>query len=348
MMVMPLGPYYAEALGISTAHLGLVAGSYTAAAARSPASSPRASSIASIGARRSGSRCSAWSRARRRARSRRVSAIAGGRACHRGRVRRPGHVDRAVDRRGRRSAGAARARDRRRDGGVLGRVGPGRADGPAPGDRGGWRLPVHRRRRDGRRRRHAGAAEDAVPAWPHRRRDGRRPRGPTLSALLGGRNDPARARDERARHADGVSRRAQHRAAPAAEPRLSRAIASTSATWSAAPPASSSCASRGTASTAMAPRACRSSGHVVLIGVLYFAFIAPGAIGTAGVLVRVRAVHGRHVDAQRQHELAVDAGAARRSARRLHVVAVDGATRLVGDGRVRLVAPACTRRRAGG
>ena len=33
MMVMPLGPYYAEALGISTAHLGLVAGSYTAAAA---------------------------------------------------------------------------------------------------------------------------------------------------------------------------------------------------------------------------------------------------------------------------------------------------------------------------
>jgi predicted MFS family arabinose efflux permease len=33
MMVMPLGPYYAGALGISTAHLGQIAGSYTAAAA---------------------------------------------------------------------------------------------------------------------------------------------------------------------------------------------------------------------------------------------------------------------------------------------------------------------------
>src|SRR5204862_259169 len=33
MMVMPLGPYYAQALGISTAHLGQIAGSYTAAAA---------------------------------------------------------------------------------------------------------------------------------------------------------------------------------------------------------------------------------------------------------------------------------------------------------------------------
>jgi predicted MFS family arabinose efflux permease len=33
MMVMPLGPDYARALGISTAHIGLIAGSYTAAAA---------------------------------------------------------------------------------------------------------------------------------------------------------------------------------------------------------------------------------------------------------------------------------------------------------------------------
>ena len=33
MMVMPLGPNYARALGISTAPIGLVAGSYTAAAA---------------------------------------------------------------------------------------------------------------------------------------------------------------------------------------------------------------------------------------------------------------------------------------------------------------------------
>jgi predicted MFS family arabinose efflux permease len=33
MMVMPLGPDYAKALGISTAHLGQIAGSYTAAAA---------------------------------------------------------------------------------------------------------------------------------------------------------------------------------------------------------------------------------------------------------------------------------------------------------------------------
>jgi len=33
MMVMPLGPYYAGALGISTAHLGVIAGSYAAAAA---------------------------------------------------------------------------------------------------------------------------------------------------------------------------------------------------------------------------------------------------------------------------------------------------------------------------
>jgi predicted MFS family arabinose efflux permease len=33
MMVMPLGPTYAQALGISTAHLGQIAGSYTAAAA---------------------------------------------------------------------------------------------------------------------------------------------------------------------------------------------------------------------------------------------------------------------------------------------------------------------------
>ena len=33
MMVMPLGPNYARALGISTAHIGLIAGSYTAAAA---------------------------------------------------------------------------------------------------------------------------------------------------------------------------------------------------------------------------------------------------------------------------------------------------------------------------
>jgi predicted MFS family arabinose efflux permease len=33
MMVMPLGPSYARALGISTAHIGLIAGSYTAAAA---------------------------------------------------------------------------------------------------------------------------------------------------------------------------------------------------------------------------------------------------------------------------------------------------------------------------
>ena len=32
-MVMPLGPDFARALGISTAHLGLIAGSYTAAAA---------------------------------------------------------------------------------------------------------------------------------------------------------------------------------------------------------------------------------------------------------------------------------------------------------------------------
>jgi len=35
MMVMPLGPDYAQALGISTAHLGQIAGSYTAAAALS-------------------------------------------------------------------------------------------------------------------------------------------------------------------------------------------------------------------------------------------------------------------------------------------------------------------------
>src|SRR5262245_52350951 len=33
MMVMPLGPDFAAALGISPAHLGLVAGCYTAAAA---------------------------------------------------------------------------------------------------------------------------------------------------------------------------------------------------------------------------------------------------------------------------------------------------------------------------
>jgi predicted MFS family arabinose efflux permease len=33
MMVMPLGPDFAKALGISTAHLGVVGGSYTAAAA---------------------------------------------------------------------------------------------------------------------------------------------------------------------------------------------------------------------------------------------------------------------------------------------------------------------------
>ena len=33
MMVMPLGPDFARALGISTAHLGLIAGSYMAAAA---------------------------------------------------------------------------------------------------------------------------------------------------------------------------------------------------------------------------------------------------------------------------------------------------------------------------
>ena len=33
MMVMPLGPDFARALGISTAHLGTVGGSYAAAAA---------------------------------------------------------------------------------------------------------------------------------------------------------------------------------------------------------------------------------------------------------------------------------------------------------------------------
>ena len=48
-------------------------------------------------------------------------------------------------------------------------------------------------------------------------------------------------------------------------------------------------------------------GTVMLIGVLYFAFIAPGAIGAAGVLVVFVLFHGRHVGAQRQHELAVHA-----------------------------------------
>jgi hypothetical protein len=85
MMVMPLGPDYANALGISTAHLGLIAGSYTAAAAvagiiaarfldrfdRRSALGVRCS--ASSPARRRGARAGAadrWcSRARSRARS---------------------------------------------------------------------------------------------------------------------------------------------------------------------------------------------------------------------------------------------------------------------------------------
>ena len=54
-------------------------------------------------------------------------------------------------------------------------------------------------------------------------------------------------------------------------------------------------------------------GTVVLIGVLYFAFIAPARSGTAGVLAVFVLFMGGHVGAQRQHELAVDARAARRS-----------------------------------
>ena len=72
MMVMPLGPDFARALGIPTSHLGLVGGSYTAAAAVAGlVGAP--SSTASIAARRSPSRCSASSSARPRARSRAAS-----------------------------------------------------------------------------------------------------------------------------------------------------------------------------------------------------------------------------------------------------------------------------------
>ena len=87
-------------------------------------------------------------------------------------------------------------------------------------------------------------------------------------------------------------------------------------------------------------------GTAVMIGVLYFAFIAPGAIGVGGVLVVFVLFMGGHVDPQRQHELAVDARAARRPARRLHVAAVDRAAHLVGDRARSCRHGCCTRRPA--
>ena len=59
MMVMPLGPDFAQALGIPTAHIGWIGGSYTVAAAFSGILG-RSSSIDSTDAPPSWSRWSAW------------------------------------------------------------------------------------------------------------------------------------------------------------------------------------------------------------------------------------------------------------------------------------------------
>ena len=103
MMVMPLGPDFARALGISTAHLGLIAGSYTAAAAVAGIVGARfldrfdrrkALGVALFGP---GDR-------HRGGRARAGAGVAGARARDRGRVRRAGDVDRALDHRRRRAA----------------------------------------------------------------------------------------------------------------------------------------------------------------------------------------------------------------------------------------------------
>ena len=75
-------------------------------------------------------------------------------------------------------------------------------------------------------------------------------------------------------------------------------------------------------------------GTTILVVVLYLGFIAPRRAGRRRDHGAVRVVHDRDVDPQRQHELAVDARAARRPARRLHVAAVDGAAHRVRDRRV--------------
>ena len=75
-------------------------------------------------------------------------------------------------------------------------------------------------------------------------------------------------------------------------------------------------------------------GTPILIAVLYLGFIAPRRAGRRRDHGAVRVVHDRDVDPQRQPELAVDARAARRPARRLHVAAVDGAAHRVRDRRV--------------
>ena len=258
---MPLGPDFARALGISTAHLGLIAGSYTAAAAvagivaRALPRSLRPAQGAGRRAVRPGDR-------HRGGRARAGADVAGDRARDRGRVRRPGDVDRAVDHRRRRAAGAARARDGRRDGRLLGRLGA-RACRSACAWRamGGWRLPFLAVAAMGVGGRRAGAARDAADARPHRRP--RRPASrPARSSrrLLGDRTIRAGARDERPRHADGVPRHPQHRRRTCCRTSASRATVSTRATWSAAQRASSSCVSRAARSIATAPRASPSSG----------------------------------------------------------------------------------------
>ena len=97
MMVMPLGPDFARALGIPTSHLGLVAGSYTAAAAVAGIVGAlfldrfdrrKALAVALLGLVMGTAAGGA-----------RAGSGAGRRAGDRGRVRRPRHVARARDRR---------------------------------------------------------------------------------------------------------------------------------------------------------------------------------------------------------------------------------------------------------
>ena len=310
MMVMPLGPDFARALGISTAHLGLIAGSYTAAAA-----------VAGIVAARFLDRFD-----RRKALGVALFGLVMGTAA--GAL---AHglgslvLARAI-------AGAfggpatsislsiiadvvPPARRGRAMGAVMGAFSVASVLGVPLGLRlaiwGGWRLPfiavaamgvvvvVLALREMPPMRGHIVAPAPASRA------------GPQLSALLGDRTIRLALAMNGARHADGVPRRPEHRARTCCRTSAFRAIASTSATWSAAPRASSSCASRAAPSIATAPARVSVVGTALMIGVLYFAFIAPGAIGVGGRAGRVRAVHGRHVDAQRQHELAVDARAAR-------------------------------------
>ena len=350
MMVMPLGPDFARALGISTAHLGLIAGSYTAAAAVAGIARralPRSLRSAQ-GAGRGDAR--AWSSAPRRARSRRVcTSLVIARAIA-GAFGGPGDLDRRC----RSSPTSCRpARRGRAMGAVMGAFSVASVLGVPLrlelASVGGWRLPFFVVAALGVVVVVLALLRDAADARPHRRA-ARRASRPGRSCRRCSRDGTIRLAlaMNGAGDADGVPGHPEHRRPPAAEPRLparrgsiSRYMVGGAASFLIMRVAGRAIDRYGAARVAAV-------GTAVLIGVLYFALHRAGRDRRRRRAGRVRPVHGRHVDPQRQHELAVDAGAARRSARRLHVAAVDRAAHLVGDRRVRVVTAAARRPRAAG